>query len=667
MKIESLNLPTAKVNQLKKKGIELVEDLMMFFPRKYYDFRKVTPIRQIKDGEMSAVVGKVEEVKNYGKMIRAKIKDDSNWHMYIIWFQQPYIEKILKVGSTYMFCGKTQIDPQYSNRQMTNPLYFDENLDKYRKIIPVYSKIKGMSDDYLLNSIQTALALGDKSENIEREVLQKFAVMKKSQALKTVHQPKDEHELNEAHERFLFDDLFEFAMQMEATHATANKQTPYVMPKCEDIKRFVGSLPFELTEGQRNALNTIYLKMRKGERVHALVQGDVGCGKTIVAITLMMISSENGFQSAMIAPTNVLAKQHYEDLTEKAKKLGYNVAYLSGEMKAREKKKVLEQIKNGEVQMVVGTHAVLSKDVEFQNLALSIVDEEHRFGVVQRNQLREKAKQGVHHVSMSATPIPRTMALTMYGDSVDVLTIKTLPKGRKPVQTVHLTNEVKVWDGLYRQIKEGRQCYVVCPLIEDSEADALQDVDSVETTYQKMTDYFKKHPDVNISMISGKMKPEEISKGIEEFSQNKSQILISTTIIEVGVNVPNATVIVIKNAERFGLAQLHQLRGRVGRGSHASFCVLLSEKKDNPKLQVMVDTTDGFKVAEQDLQLRGTGDLVGTKQTGQNKYIMLMLANLPLYEKIKKEVKAIYSEPKRLSHYKFLDILDYEEETAVTA
>jgi len=644
--------------------LETIEDLMKFFPRKYYDFRKTTSIREVKDGEVCAVVGRVEEIKNFGKMIRAKIKDGSNSHMYIIWFQQPFISKVVKVGITYMFCGKTQIDPQYHSRQMTNPFYFDQNLNKYQKIIPVYPKVKGMSDDYLLNTIESALAIGDKSESIEREVLEKFSMMKRADALKVVHQPKNQKELHHAHERFLFDDLFEFAMQMEATHATANKRTPFVMPKCEDIKRFVGSLPFDLTEGQRDALNTIYLKMRKGERVHALVQGDVGCGKTIVAITLMMIASENGFQSAMIAPTNVLAKQHYEDLSEKAKKLGYRVAYLSGEMKVREKKKVLQQIKSGEVQMVVGTHAVLSKDVEFQNLALSIVDEEHRFGVVQRNQLREKARQGVHHVNMSATPIPRTMALTMYGDSIDVLTIKTLPKGRKPIQTVHLTDEVKVWEGLYRQIKEGRQCYVVCPLIEDSDAETLQDVDSVEATYEKMTNYFKKYPDVNISMISGKMKPEQISSGIEDFSQYKSQILISTTIIEVGVNVPNATVIVIKNAERFGLAQLHQLRGRVGRGSHASFCVLLSEKKGNPKLQVMCDTNDGFKVAEQDLQLRGTGDLVGTKQTGQNRFIMLMLANPKLYEKIKQEVKEIYSQPKRLSHYKFLDILDYEEAVA---
>lgn len=667
MKLESLDLPKAKINQFHKKGIGTVEELMMFFPRKYYDFRKITPIRDAKDGDVVAVVGEVEEVKVYEKVIRVKIKDQFNWKMNIIWFNQPYIAKVVKKGETFMFCGKVQIDEKYNTKQIANPMYFDKDLQKYRRIIPVYSKIKGMSDDYLLNTIQTALAIGDKREKIEREVLQKFKVMSRVDAFKAVHQPKDEQSLHQAHERFVFDDLFEFAMQMEATYTTTNTSTPFVMPQYKEVKRFVQSLPFELTEGQRKALNTIYLKMKKGERVQSLVQGDVGCGKTIVAITLMMIASENGYQSAMIAPTNVLAKQHYEDLSEKAKVLGYKVAYLSGEMKVREKKKVLKQIKEGEVQMVVGTHAILSKDVEFENLALTIVDEEHRFGVVQRNQLRQKAKQGVHHVSMSATPIPRTLALTMYGDSVDVLTIKSLPKGRKPVQTVHIRNEEKVWEGLYRQIKEGRQCYVVCPLIEDSDADALQDVDSVETTYQKMTSYFKKYPEVKISMITGKMKPEEVNEKIEAFSNNESHILISTTIIEVGVNVPNATVIVIKNAERFGLAQLHQLRGRVGRGSHASFCVLLSDKKDNPKLQAMCETTDGFEIAEKDLQLRGTGDLIGTKQTGQNKYIMLMLANMPLYEKIKEEVKMIYQNPKRLSHYRFLDILDYDEAETQTA
>lgn len=660
MKLESLHLPKAKLTQLQKKGLETVEDLMMFFPRKYYDFTHVTPVKEVQDGQICAVVGEVKEVKVFGKMVRAKIKDDENQIMSIIWFNQPFIAKFLKDGDTYMFCGKTSIDEKYNSKQMTNPFYFDRDLQKYRRMVPVYPKIKGMSEDYLHQLIASSLAVGDKSDPVERGIIEKFSLMKKGQAYKVIHNPKSEGELNHAHERFLFDDLFEFAMQMEAMHE-GTKRTPYVMPKCEDIKRFVGTLPFELTEGQRNALNTIYIKMRRGERVHSLIQGDVGCGKTIVAITLMMIASENGFQSAMIAPTGVLAKQHYEDLSQKAGKLGYKVVYLSGDMKVREKKKVLEQIRTGEAQMVVGTHAVLSKDVQFNNLSLSIVDEEHRFGVVQRNQLREKAKQGVHHVSMSATPIPRTIALTMYGDAVEVLTIKTLPKGRKPIKTVHLTNEVEVWEGLYRQIKDGRQCYVVCPLIEDSGSDSLQDVDSVEATHEKMTDYFKRYPEVNIGMVSGKMKPEEINEGIQGFSENKAQILISTTIIEVGVNVPNATVIVIKNAERFGLAQLHQLRGRVGRGNHASFCVLLSNKKDNPKLQVMRTTNDGFKVAEQDLALRGTGDLIGTKQTGQNKYIMSMLANLPFYELIKEEVKEIYADPKRLSHYRFLDILDYED------
>jgi len=664
MDIETLGIPKAKVNQFRKKGMETIEQLAMNFPRKYYDFRKITPIREVEHGDIVAIIGEVQEIKTFEKMIQVKVKDDSGRHLFVSWFHQAYVVKLLKVGTPYFFCGKVQIDPEYGTKRMGNPFYFSSDLNKYRKIIPVYSKIAGMSDEYLTNSIESAVALLNKQDFLEPEILSKFGLLKRSQAFQGIHQPTNDKELEQAKYRFLFEDLFEFAMQLEASQDNNNQKSPFQMTKYKEIRSFLASLPFNLTDGQREALRTLSVKMKIGERVHALIQGDVGCGKTIVAIILMMVASENGYQSAMMAPTNVLAKQHYEELVAKTKGTAYQVAFLSGDMKAKEKKKVLKQIKDGEVQMVVGTHAILSKDVEFHKLSLTIVDEEHRFGVIQRNQLREKAKQGVHHISMSATPIPRSLALAMHGDHVDVLTIKTLPRGRKPVQTVLVRNEEKVYEGMYREIQKGRQCYVVCPLIEDSDAEVLQDVDSVEATYEKMVRYFSKHPEVNIAMISGKMKQEEINEMIQAYSQNKYQILISTTIIEVGVNVPNATVMAIKNAERFGLAQLHQLRGRVGRGSHESYCVLLSDKIDDPKLKAMCETNDGFKIAEKDLALRGTGDLIGTKQTGQNKYVLLMLAYPQLYEKIKKEVKDIYQNQKRLSHYRFLDILDYSEESA---
>ncbi|WCK57040.1 ATP-dependent DNA helicase RecG (plasmid) [Aneurinibacillus sp. Ricciae_BoGa-3] len=655
MEIETLGIPKNKVTQFQKKGLFTVEDLARFFPRKYYDFRKITPISQVKDKEVVAIVGTLEEVIVSNKLVRAKVRDNSGKNLYVLWFGNPYLAKKLKTKETYIFCGKIRIDTEYNTRQMASPMFFGTDIKAYQRIIPVYSKIQGMSTDYLMDSIRSALAVADKSDYVEPLLLNKFNIPKNAVALRAMHEPKDEKELQIAQRRFVFDDLFLFGMQLANQQQGVVSRSPFVMPTCNTIKRFMDNLPFDLTDGQRQALRSIYLKMRKGERVNALVQGDVGSGKTIVAFILMLISAENGFQSVLMAPTTVLAKQHYLELIEKTKDMGYKVGFLSGDMKAKEKKEIIKGIESGEIQLVVGTHAVIQKDVAFQNLALTIVDEEHRFGVVQRNELNEKAKHGVHQVTMSATPIPRTLAMSVYGDSVDVLTITTMPKGRKPVQTIQIRNEDKAYEAMYRQIKQGRQCYVVCPLIEDSESEALADVDSVEATFDKMKKFYNKYPEVNIAMISGKMKQSEITEEIAKFSQNKYDIIISTTIIEVGVNVPNATVILIKNAERFGLAQLHQLRGRVGRGSHQSYCVLLSEEKENPKLKAMCDTTDGFKIAEKDLELRGTGDFIGTKQSGNNKYVMLMLSNPNFFEKVKEEVNRIYTEPNRLARYTFLN------------
>ena len=654
MHLDALGLPSQKLKQFERKGITTVEELAQFFPRKYIDFRTPRPLNALPEGELVSIVATVQEVKQHPKFIQVKVKDDTNHSILITWFNQNYVERLLAVDRTYIFCGKVTTDTFYGGKRMTNPLYFSTDIAKYARIMPIYSKISGMSDDYLQGSVQKALSIMSKSETVERAVLRKFNLMSKAEAYLTMHNPDNEVQLNKAQERFIFDDLFEFAMHMESLRKEDSSLSSFVMNSCETIRDFLKTLPFELTEGQRQALRATYLKMRSGNRLNALVQGDVGCGKTIVGIILMLIAKENGYQSALMAPTNVLAKQHYEDLKERVAPFGYTVAFLSGDMKAREKKQVLKGLANGEIDMVVGTHALLSKDVSFKNLALTIVDEEHRFGVEQRNTLKAKAKEGVHHVSMSATPIPRSLALAVYGDSVDVLTIQTMPKGRIPVKTVLRTDEVSVYEGMYKEISKGRQAYIVCPLIEDSDAEAMQDVDSVEKTYEKVTAHFKKYPEVRIGMITGRMKSEVIAEEIDKFSRHELDILISTTIIEVGVNVPNASTIVIKNAERFGLAQLHQLRGRVGRGSYASYCVLLSEKDTNEKLIAMTETTNGFKIAEKDLQFRGTGDFIGTKQTGQNKYVLLMLANAKLYEAIQQEVRAIYSDSERLSFYELL-------------
>ncbi|WPS85339.1 ATP-dependent DNA helicase RecG (plasmid) [Brevibacillus halotolerans] len=665
MKLDALGIPKAKINQFESKGIGSVEELSRYFPRKYHDFRKVTPIRDLKDGDIVAVVGKIVEVtKHDKKFVRAKVSDGSGIFLYVTWFHMPYVYKWLRVGATYIFCGKAQVETKYNSKRMTNPMYFSQEVEKYQRMIPVYSKIQGMADEYLLNSIQSSLMMMSHQEPLEPSLLSSFGLMKLSKALKTIHQPPNELNLEKAKERFVFESLFEYSMQLHQHELVSFPTSPFCLTKFTKVAEFIKKLPFELTEGQRTTLRSISSKAKLGQRVNALVQGDVGCGKTIVAILLMVVAAENGFQSALMAPTNVLAKQHYEDLAEKLKGTPFKVAFLSGETKAREKKEILKGLKSGDIHMVVGTHAIIGKDIVIPKLAVTIVDEEHRFGVAQRNRLRDKARHGVHHISMSATPIPRTLALAMWGDQVDIYTIKTLPAGRKPVRTVLLTDEGRCLNGIHQQIQKGHQAYVVCPLIEDSESEAMTDVDSVEKTFEKMRKHFEKDPKVKISMISGKMKPDEINHEIQRFARNETNVLISTTIIEVGVNIPNSTMIVIKNAERFGLAQLHQLRGRVGRGNFESFCVLLSVQEDNPKLRAMIETTDGFKIAERDLELRGTGDFIGTKQSGENKYVMLMVANMDLYRQIKEEVRTIHKDPKRLSYYQYLNVLDYEEQRA---
>ncbi|MDF2879589.1 MAG: ATP-dependent helicase RecG [Clostridiaceae bacterium] len=662
MELELLGINKAKINQFNKKGIFSIEDLARFFPRKYYDFRNITPISQVKDGEILAVVGKIIEINTTFKMIRVKIRDSYGKYMYVIWFNSPYLADILEkdkeANKEYIFCGKIQVDEKYHSKRMISPLYYGTKISEYQTIIPVYSKIKGMSDSFLKQSIDSAIALVNKNDYLEPIMLNKFKIAKTSIALRAIHQPKTDVDLKIAKKRFIFDDLFEFGMKLEHMQQSVNKTTKYKMPKHDITDKFISQLSFKLTNGQRDALNAIYKKMRAEERVNALVQGDVGCGKTIVAIILMLIACENGYQSALMTPTNVLAKQHYHELLERLKDMPYSIAFLSGETKAKEKKEILKKLELGEINIIVGTHAVIQKEVKFKNLALTVVDEEHRFGVVQRNQLLEKSKEGVHNITMSATPIPRTLAMTIYGNALDVLNITTLPNGRKPIVTIQVKNEDKAYEAMYRQINEGRQCYVVCPLIEDSEWEGLEDVDSVETTYKKMTEYFKKYPEVNISMISGKMKQKEVGEEIDKFSKNEYQIIISTTIIEVGVNVPNASVILIKNAERFGLSQLHQLRGRVGRGIHQSYCVLLSDKKDNPKLHAMCEIIDGFKIAEKDLELRGTGDFIGTKQSGQNKFVMLMLSYPKFFEKIKYEISEICKDKIRFNRYSFINNIE---------
>lgn len=654
MELELLGIPKQKINQLVNADIYCIEDLVKYLPRKYYDFRNPVPIKDIKDGDVCAVIGKVDEVKESKNLVYAKITDKNGHYMYAYWFNQKYIMKILQPGTEYIFCGRTKIDTDFYNMKKIFPIMFDKNIHKLKKIIPVYRKVKGMSDEYLEKLIADALKLVNPEDFLEDKIVQQFNLVSEYDAFKNIHRPQSQEDIEKAKERFVFDDLFLFNFQLKNLHKTKDTSTHYPVSSCKSWTPLYKSLTFDLTDDQKKCLKFMYYMMKQGKRINALIQGDVGSGKTIVAVFMMILAAENGFQSCMMAPTEVLARQHYEELTERLKNFPIKIGYLSGHITAKQKKQTLEKIKSGEIQLVVGTHAVIQNSVEFKKLGLMIVDEQHRFGVVQREALLEKY-QNPHSIVMSATPIPRTLSMALYGDSIQVLTIKTKPKGRKPVKTLQMDKDEAINEFMYKEIRKGRQCYVICPLIEDSDSERMADVESVNAVYNQLISYFKKYPEVKISLISGKMKQKEIDEEIRKFANNEAQILVSTTIVEVGVNIPNATAMVIKNAERFGLAQLHQLRGRVGRSSHQSYCLLQSPKEDDVKIEIMCSTTDGFEIAKRDLELRGHGDFIGIKQSGQNKYVMLMLAYPQLYEEISKLNDQIYADPVWYARYSFIN------------
>ncbi|MFW6024967.1 MAG: ATP-dependent DNA helicase RecG [Candidatus Woesearchaeota archaeon] len=657
MDLDLLEIPKQKVNQLNKAGIEVLEDLVKYLPRKYYDFRSPAFIKDIEEEDYYAVVGRVISVKESGNCIYAKIKDDKGLSMGVSWFHQKYVKRILDIGEKYIFCGKISISKEYNNYKTMTPMFFNRDIDKFKKIIPIYKKIKGMSDSYLLNLIHKSLNLVGTGDYLELEVKNSFNLVSEYDAFKSLHKPLSMEDIKKGQDRFVFDDLFLFNFKLKAMKK-AKEKSAFTISRNKTWHKLYNSLPFELTTDQKKTLKNIFYRIKNNEILDDLVQGDVGSGKTIVAIFLMLLMAENGYQCCLLAPTDILAQQHYEDVKKMFKDYPLEVAFLSGSLKAKEKRDILKRIKSGEVHLIIGTHAAIQKSVEFNNLSLVIVDEQHRFGVEQRQSLVSRNNQSTpHKIVMSATPIPRTLSLALYGDNITVHTIKTRPKGRKPIITKAMNKDTEVNQFMLQEIKKGHQCYVVCPLVDESDSEVMKNVISAKTVFKDLKTYFNNNKNVNIGLINGKMKKADIDEQIKLFTENKIQILVSTTIVEVGVNVPNSTVMVIKNAERFGLAQLHQLRGRVGRSDIQSYCLLQSPKNDK-KVEVMCRTSDGFEIAKEDLMLRGPGDFLGIKQSGQNKYIMLMLAYPKLYEQINNLNNSIYNDKKRYNHYKFINEYD---------
>lgn len=637
------DIPQKKLEQLKKKGFKTLGDLLEFAPSRYEDRGEViTDFQQLKTlvGSKVSVVGSIVGVKvDYGKnFLSLRLNDENHFPVSVTWFHQNYLKDRFRNGEQIKIFGSLTYNDKYGYSIVSPDSYGAP--DEANTPLVVYKKVAGMSSEYLTSCIQKGIDFGKAAgmtDPIPKSIREEIHLDDYITFVEKMHNPRNEYDIKAVKKRQCSEILLPFTVELTRRkmefRATTDKRVPANLSQ-KALDAFQSSLPFALTEDQHRTLMEMKDIISAGRRLDALVQGDVGCGKTMVAAGAAAIVLAGGYQVAIMAPTTVLASQHYKEFKERFEQMGFSVAFLGGKESAKEKRETLKEIENGDANIVVGTHAIFADAVKFHNLGLTIADEEHRFGVEQREKLREKSSQGAHAISMTATPIPRTLALALYGDTVSVFNIHTMPAGRKPVITQAVSNEETVYAGMYRQIQQGYQCYLVCPLISASDSDLLKDVDSLEETEEKVRHFFEKYPEVKIASINGKMKADEIKNIITAFSNHQYDILLSTTIVEVGVNVPNATVMAIKNAERFGLAQLHQLRGRVGRGSIQSYCVLISPQKDKPRLQIMTQTTDGFEIAKHDLNLRGTGNLIGTTQSGVDEAVTNMVQHPRFYQQI---------------------------------
>ncbi len=646
MDLKQLNILPQKEAQFNKKNIYSVEDLVQFLPRAYKDFSVQTGI--LPSDQVSCVTVILKSIKTYntGRIPFFKAFCDvvgTGEFLVITWFRQNYLASKLApyVGQTFLAAGKIEYNSQYQNYAMNGPELFALDGPDARRIYPIYSKISGMSDEYLTKTISDALNItAVTAELIPREYVKQSGQISYRDALYNLHFPRTMKEVEKGKDRLIFNDLLYFALHNEWAQRTSTPGSPYSVAKLDVFHTLKDALPYELTEDQAETVDQMIKDTQQGKRINALLQGDVGCGKTIVATLLMTAMADNGYQSVLMAPTQVLARQHYNDISQQLGQFGIGVVYLGSELKAKERKDVLAKIASGEAQIIIGTHSVLGEDVVYHKLSLTIVDEQHKFGVAQRVALVEKAAAGVHSINMSATPIPRSLAQVIYGGAIQLYNIKTMPAGRKPVITGIASSKDKLYKYIINAAKRGEQAYVVCPLIEASDKlDGVKSVEEVSDEYHEALDPYG----IRIATLTGKNSKTETDETINAFKNGGIDVLIATTVIEVGVNVPTATLMIISNAERFGLAALHQLRGRVGRSNLQAYCVMEcmeQTEKAQMRMDAMCSTTDGFKIAEADLAIRGAGDFIGTRQSGENKYLTLMIAYPDKYD----EARAIAKE-----------------------
>jgi len=670
--------------KLKKLGIKTVHDLLYHFPHRYEDFSKIVPIGEVKINQKCCVKGEILRIKNTTtwkkKMVLTEaILQDNTGAIKVVWFNQPYLLKTLKKGDIVCVAGKTAVGEE--GVYFSNPIY--EKLSSFSgssshqlhtgRLVSVYPETEGLSSRWLRRIIKFVLSKITQTltDPLPQNIIKKYHLLPFQKALFQIHFPDSQYLAKKAQERFSFEELFVTQLWVLREKIKLAREKAVSLPlKLQVIQKFVKSLPFKLTDAQKKCAWRILKDLQKPHPMNRLLQGDVGSGKTVVAAIAALNTAIQKYQVAFMAPTEILAKQHFKTFWELLKDFNLKIGLLTSktdkffspklknETIEISRQKLLEETKKGEIDILIGTHSLIQDKVKFKKLGLVILDEQHRFGVEQRAKLSQQKGFIPHLLSMTATPIPRTLALTLYGD-LDISLLDELPKGRKKVITKIIPphQREKAYEFARKEVEKGHQVFVICPRIEkpEKEKESVLEMKAVKEEYERLSK--EVFPDLRVRMLHGKMSSKEKEKIMEDFKNKKFDILVSTSVVEVGVDIPDATLIIIEGAERFGLAQLHQFRGRVGRSHHQSFCFLFtnsSSKKTKERLKALIESENGFELAEKDLKIRGPGDFSGKRQWGVPDIVMKSLSNLALVEKAREAAKEILLEDLELKKYPLL-------------
>ncbi|WP_372994184.1 ATP-dependent DNA helicase RecG [Lutispora sp.] len=660
-----------KAKKLSKLGIKTIGDLVYYFPKRYKDKSVISNIKDLTPAGFYNIRGRIESKatesrSRRGLLITKFTVSDETGSIVVVFYNNRYAKNLFKPGDTIVFSGRTSLI--YNSIAMEVPEYekISSNNINTLRIVPEYGLTEGLSQKEIRKAVYGALEYIDNTveEIFPAEFRTRFKLAEINFSLKNIHFPDTQKNLQMAIRRLKFQEVFFLQSYLiKLRGISIDKEKGIEFKAMDEVKNFVSKLPYNLTGAQERVLEEVLIDMGKPVAMNRLIQGDVGSGKTVIAFLALLNCVKSGYQGVMMAPTEILAAQHFETIREYLKLNGedINIALITGSMKASYKREVLEDIKEGNIHIIIGTHALLSEGVDFPNLGLVITDEQHRFGVRQRAILKSKGSNPDMLV-MSATPIPRTLSLVLYGD-LDISIIDELPPNRKKIETYFIGSDKRerLYNFVKKLIEEGRQAYIVCPLVEESEN--LEINSAKEYCENIKSSYFRNY---NIGLIYGKMKNEEKDKIMEDFKNGDIQIIVSTTVIEVGINVPNATIMLIENAERFGLAQLHQLRGRVGRGSYQSYCILISDSNSESardRLKFMTKTNDGFLIAKKDLETRGSGEILGTKQHGLPEFRLVDLStDYDIIKESKEAIELLYKEKsvEEEDYHKMVKYLDDE-------